>query len=67
MIKMKNVYDEETQKIESKIWELEEELDKLRLEYKKKTGNTPKRKFSNYDWKWSIFMLMGYQFITCMF
>nr|MDO8108797.1 hypothetical protein [Candidatus Sigynarchaeota archaeon] len=56
--------DESLKKIEQEIAAHEQELTKLRAEYMARTGHMPIRKLTDFEWKWSVFMGLGFAFIT---
>lgn len=53
--------------LESRIAEHEQELKALREEYFKKKGQLPPRTSKDSGWRWLIFMMMGFAFLTSMF
>ncbi|MFX0099738.1 MAG: hypothetical protein ACFFCS_09155 [Candidatus Hodarchaeota archaeon] len=56
--------DESLHNIEREIRECEQHLEQLRKEYMAKAGHMPLRKLSDSSWKWTIFMSLGYAFIS---
>ncbi|MFX0099234.1 MAG: hypothetical protein ACFFCS_06595 [Candidatus Hodarchaeota archaeon] len=55
------------QDLESKIAEHEKELEALRGAYFKKKGQLPPRPSKDSGWRWLVFMMMGFAFLTSMF
>jgi hypothetical protein len=56
--------EEEVRKLEIQIRNLEENLDELRTDYMKKTGHLTPRRLKDFDWKWMIFITLGFAFIS---
>ena len=52
--------------LEREIWSSEKRLEVLRNEYSKRTGHTPPRSLNDPSWKWTIFMTLGFAFISSM-
>jgi len=52
--------------LEREIRSIETRLEGLRNEYLKRTGHTPPRSLDDYSWKWTIFMALGFAFISSM-
>ena len=52
------------EEIENQIKELETDLDKLRKNYMKITGQLPAREIRDFNWKWTIFITLGFAFIS---
>lgn len=50
--------------LENEIWACETRLQQLRDHYMAKTGHMPLRKLNDSTWKWSVFMCLGFAFIT---
>ncbi|HUX99264.1 MAG TPA: hypothetical protein VMV49_06885 [Candidatus Deferrimicrobium sp.] len=50
--------------LEKEIWTSEQRLQELREEYLARTGHMPTRKLNDSSWKWSIFMVLGFAFIS---
>jgi hypothetical protein len=52
------------QEIENQIKELEANLKDLRATYMKMTGQFPARDIRDFSWKWTIFITLGFAFIS---
>jgi hypothetical protein len=52
--------------LESEIKALEDQLSTARSKYFKKTGQMPARTLKDFNWKWTIFMTLGFAFISCI-
>lgn len=52
--------------LEKQIKAVERSLDTLREEYLKRTGQLPPRDIRDFSWKWTIFMVLGFAFISCI-
>ena len=52
--------------LEREIRDAERSLEELRKEYMKKTGQLPPRDIRDFSWKWTIFMVLGFAFISCI-
>jgi len=52
--------------LEREICASEKRLDDLRNEYLSRTGHTPPRSLNDYSWKWTVFMALGFAFISSM-
>jgi len=52
--------------LERQIKAIERSLDTLREEYLKRTGQLPPRDIRDFSWKWTIFMVLGFAFISCI-
>lgn len=50
--------------LEKEIWNHEQRLQELRNDYMARTGHMPTRKLNDSSWKWSIFMCLGFAFIS---
>ena len=50
--------------LEEEIWACEQRLESLRNDYMSKTGHMPRRSLNDSSWKWTIFMTLGFAFIT---
>ncbi|MFX1378616.1 MAG: uL29 family ribosomal protein [Promethearchaeota archaeon] len=50
--------------LEKQIKILERNLLELRKEYMKKTGQLPARNLGDFNWRWTIFMTLGFAFIS---
>jgi len=55
--------DESVQQLEKEIDDNEKKLVELRIEYMKKTGHMP-IKLNDFEWKWAVFMGVGFAFIS---
>ncbi|MHA1804206.1 MAG: hypothetical protein ACTSU4_06670, partial [Promethearchaeota archaeon] len=58
--------EEKIKSVEKEILSTENKLRELKNQYKSLTGHVPLRKLSDHDWKWTIFMVLGFEFISCM-
>ena len=56
----------ELEELEKEIKATEEHLDDLRQTYMQKTGHSPVRSLTDHSWRWTIFMALGFAFITSM-
>lgn len=54
------------EELEKEIWAAEAHLEDLRHAYMKKTGHTPIRSLTDHSWRWTIFMALGFAFISSM-
>jgi len=52
------------QEIEIQIKKLEADLDVLRSAYMRITGQLPAREIRDFSWKWTIFITLGFAFIS---
>lgn len=52
--------------LEREISETEQHLEDLRKTYMQKTGHSPVRNLTDHSWRWTIFMALGFAFITSM-
>ena len=50
--------------LEIQIKTLENDLRELRNEYQKKTGQLPARDLRDFNWSWTIFITLGFAFIS---
>ena len=50
--------------LEKEIWACEQQLQELRNDYRARTGHMPTRPLNDFSWKWSIFMCLGFAFIS---
>jgi hypothetical protein len=50
--------------LEKEIWTCEQRLQALRNDYRARTGHMPTRSLNDSSWKWSIFMCLGFAFIS---
>jgi hypothetical protein len=50
--------------LEQEIWTCEQRLQELRNDYMARTGHMPTRILNDSSWKWSIFMCLGFAFIS---
>ncbi|MFX0144262.1 MAG: hypothetical protein ACFE9C_09305 [Candidatus Hodarchaeota archaeon] len=50
--------------LETQIKILENNLKDLRNEYMKKTGQLPARRLRDFNWRWTIFITLGFAFIS---
>lgn len=50
--------------LEKEISIHEQQLQELRNAYRAKTGHMPTRSLNDFSWKWSIFMCLGFAFIS---
>lgn len=53
--------------LERQIQETEVKLNALKEEYSNKTGHVPPQKLTEHSRKWTIFMVLGFAFISSMF
>ena len=53
--------------LEAEITKEETHLQDLRNEYMKLTGHMPVKKINDFEWKWSIFMGIGFAYISLIF
>nr|MDO8115616.1 hypothetical protein [Candidatus Sigynarchaeota archaeon] len=51
-------------KLENDIFDCEHRLEALRKEYMARTGHMPARGMADFSWKWSIFMMLGFAYIS---
>lgn len=52
--------------LEEQIKAIERSLETLREEYLERTGQLPPRDIRDFSWKWTIFMVLGFAFISCI-
>jgi hypothetical protein len=53
--------------LEADITTEENHLQDLRNEYMKLTGHMPVKKITDFEWKWSVFMGVGFAYITMIY
>jgi len=53
--------------LENEIELTETRLKELKDEYSSLKGHVPQQKITNHSWKWSIYMVLGFAFISSMF
>jgi hypothetical protein len=58
------IADKSLEELEEEILECEKNLQELRDEYMVRKGHMPLRKLNESSWKWTIFMTLGFCFIT---
>ena len=63
---MSEVNDLSEEQLELEIQNSEKRLQELRTQYMKKTGHLPARSLNDTTWRWTIFMTLGFAFITSM-
>ena len=56
--------EQSIEELEEKIKSYEKELGKLKIEYLKKTGHLPMGEGRGESWKWTIFMALGFAYIS---
>ncbi len=61
-----NDFNKPLAELEHEIKETEKKLEALRMEHRQRTGQVPPRSFSDYSWRWAVFMVLGFAFISCM-
>ena len=61
---MSKIKDVSISELENKIKMLESTLEELRTEFLKKTGQLPARTLKDFSWKWTVFITLGFAFIS---
>ncbi len=61
---MDKIEESSINELEIEIKTLEKNLEGLRNEYLKKTGQLPARDLRDFSWRWTIFITMGFAFIS---
>ncbi len=61
---MSKLNDSSIKELENQIKTLENNLQELRNEFIKKTGQLPSRNLRDFSWKWTIFVTLGFAFIS---
>ncbi len=51
------------EELEKEISACEKHLEDLRKKYMRRTGHAPVRNLTDYSWRWTIFMALGFAFI----
>ena len=54
------------EELEKEIWATEAHLEDLRKAYIKRQGYSPVRPLTDPTWRWTIFMALGFAFISSM-
>jgi len=65
-LKNSNELERSIKDLEEEIRTQENDLQKLRTQYINLTGHTLPHNLSDYSWKWTIFMVLGFAFISSM-
>ena len=65
-INSQNPKEMDTQEITEKITIFEQYLTELRQEYLSRTGELPASHSKKRNWKWTIFMTIGFAYISCV-
>ncbi|MFW9902549.1 MAG: hypothetical protein ACFFDY_14880 [Candidatus Thorarchaeota archaeon] len=63
---MSRIEESSINELEQQIKALENNLEELRAEYLNKTGQLPARNLSDFSWRWTIFITLGFAFISCI-
>ncbi|MFW9820177.1 MAG: hypothetical protein ACFFE5_11260 [Candidatus Thorarchaeota archaeon] len=63
---MSKIKDFSIIELEKNIKILESNLEELRNEFLKRTGQLPARTLKDFNWKWTVFITLGFAFISCI-